>query len=298
VGDSQEQNGLFKVLFYREKHELVKYKSDVGIPLSLSQTDVIPILNKILNTAYGRKDKNLNASSDRGWFPPNRKLLSHPDFEEKETASSSATLSAATASEGAESQSSTTTIANLNLQTSAASSVLDKLLQHRMRNGGIEERKRKLEAGSNALKSMKEAKRLSSGVMVAQGIHSLDNPDLLQAIQVRRSEAAAKELEAKRKKKEELDARIEKMKAIRTRKGNSFEKYNSGELKTYIQYKKHQGDPAMPTSILQLRKRSEEIKGRASPCTSDTEDVIGGGDGDDEEVRVVETFDGGEAQWV
>jgi hypothetical protein len=267
------------------------------LPLSLSQTDVMPILNKVIHTAFGRKEKNLNASADRGWFPANRKLLSHPDFQEKETAASSTSEAASAAtSEG----SSSTTTPILNLQTGAASSVLDKLLQDRMRNGGIEERKRKLEEGSNALNAMKQAKKLSSGVMVSQGIHSLDNLDLLEAIRVRKSNKDAKELESKQKTKDELATRIEKMKDVRARKGNSFERYTAPELKTYLQYKKHKGDPAMPTAVALLRQRCEEVQGRTSPCPSDIEDATDNDeDGeDDEDIEVVDAFDGEEARWI
>ena len=66
----------------------------------------------------------------------------------------------------------------------------------------LDERKRKLveeESTTDVLKAMKEAKRLSSSMVAPQGIHSLDNPDLLAAIKGRKNEVATKELQAKPK---------------------------------------------------------------------------------------------------
>jgi len=94
-----------------------------------------------------------------------------------------------------------------------------------------------------------------------------------------KNEEATKELQAKLKKRDELETRI------RARKVNLFESYNTSELKTSIQFKKHQGDPGIPTSILQICQRCDKIKGSASPCPLDTEGgdaevVIDGGNGD------------------
>jgi len=67
---------------------------------------------------------------------------------------------------------------------------MDNLFQHGMHmNGGIDERrKRKLEESTDVLKAMTDAKRLSPGMVVSQGTHSLDNLDLLEAINARREE--------------------------------------------------------------------------------------------------------------
>ena len=37
------------------------------------------------------------------------------------------------------------------------------------------------------------------------------------------------------------------------------------EMRTYLQYKKMQGDPAMPASLSKLRERCLEVCGRCSP---------------------------------
>ncbi len=40
----------------------------------------MPIMNKIFFKAYGNEKNNKKGTADRGWYPPNRKLLEHPSF--------------------------------------------------------------------------------------------------------------------------------------------------------------------------------------------------------------------------
>ena len=48
------------------------------------QEDVMPLLNRIFEKAYGRVESNLRAISDFGWNPPNHKLLDHTYLVGKE----------------------------------------------------------------------------------------------------------------------------------------------------------------------------------------------------------------------
>ena len=45
---------------------------------------MIPLLNRIFEKSYGRVESSLRALSDRGWNPPNRNLLDHPDLVRQE----------------------------------------------------------------------------------------------------------------------------------------------------------------------------------------------------------------------
>ena len=46
--------------------------------LKITQEDVMPLLNRIFEKAYGRVESNFCALSDCGCNPTNRKLLYHP----------------------------------------------------------------------------------------------------------------------------------------------------------------------------------------------------------------------------
>jgi hypothetical protein len=47
----------------------------------------MPIMNRIFFKAYGNEKNNHKETAERGWFPPNRKLIEHPSLvpNQKET---------------------------------------------------------------------------------------------------------------------------------------------------------------------------------------------------------------------
>ena len=61
------------------KHELVKFKVRMGMPISITRTDVIPLTKKAFKDSLARKDCNKQAIGWRGWNPLNRALLFHPE---------------------------------------------------------------------------------------------------------------------------------------------------------------------------------------------------------------------------
>jgi hypothetical protein len=69
------------------------------------------------------------------------------------------------------------------------------------------------------MKSLAEAKKLTAGVIVAQGIHSLNNPSVLGAINLRACVIRERLLKSVRKTRRELRAQIEKVRKIRESKG-------------------------------------------------------------------------------
>ena len=107
----------------------------------------MPILTPILEKAYGRVESNLRALSDRGWNPPNRKLLDHPDLVGQEQYNG-------------EEQESVKQVdyRTINTETGFAGTCIDKIISHQMRNGGIENRQKRLEEGTDIGNNLKEAK--------------------------------------------------------------------------------------------------------------------------------------------
>jgi len=74
--------------------------------------------------------------------------------------------------------------------------VIDTLITHRMRSDGAKEaaEKRKRD-GEDIAENIKVTKRLTAGVLVANGLHSLDHPDFLNPFRERQREAAEKQAE-------------------------------------------------------------------------------------------------------
>ena len=79
---------------------------------------------------------------------------------------------------------------NLKIHDGMAATVLDRMIAARARSSqaktAADERKRK---GDMILQNLKEAKRLTSGVMASNGIHSLCTPRFLEAYHEKRREA-------------------------------------------------------------------------------------------------------------
>jgi hypothetical protein len=162
------------------------------MPLTINAWDIIPLLNKVFQHSYGRVPTNLKATSERGWCPANRKLLSHPDLLPND-------------SEPPE----------LNLQSGLSSVVVDRLCQQRERNGGIARRQHRLEDGTEAIASLEDAKRITSGLLVSNGIHSLNNPMVQERIRVKQQEAVDGLATGVRKKRRDLLDRIDKVRVNR-----------------------------------------------------------------------------------
>jgi len=80
VGDSSEQNGMFKMRWIREKARLIAYKSRHNLPLTLNATDIIPLTSKCWYASFAIPSLVTKAVADRGWNPLNYALLTHPEI--------------------------------------------------------------------------------------------------------------------------------------------------------------------------------------------------------------------------
>jgi len=165
----------------------------------------MPILNRIVHKAYNQPRRNFNAMAARGWNPPNRYLLDSPEINkmkeiieiEEETNMLAQSLSA--------------NPSLLNTTTGKAADVMDTLIQHRIRHGGIEERARKLKEGDEVRASFDRAKAVSSGVMVSNGVYNLDHPELLGFLIQKKANDEQEVFRKCRKKRSDLQERISKI---------------------------------------------------------------------------------------
>jgi len=184
VGDASELNGKFKIEWYREKGFLLVWKYTRRLTRSIKPYDIMPILNKIFHKSFGNLQGNMKAVSDRGWFPPNRKLLEHPSLI-NDAASEHAVPSSADTSSSSTSCAMTLTL-NIGGEEGMTATVLDRMLTERARSEGAKKagEKRKQE-GQDAAANIRDAKRLTTGVLTANGIHSLRDPEFLEPFRAR-----------------------------------------------------------------------------------------------------------------
>ena len=90
---------------------------------------------------------------------------------------------------------------DLNTGEGLSAGVLGRLVQTHMRNGGIERHQERLREGTSARATLEEAKRVTSGIMVGNGYHSLNNPDLLTKINQQEEVTLNKQIDDARKKR-------------------------------------------------------------------------------------------------
>ena len=124
-------------------------------------------------------------------------------------------------------------------------------LDHRRQKKAADERKRK---GDTTLQNLKEAKKLTSGVMASNGIHSLRDPRFLEAYNEKRREANKKFEKNVKAKKANIRKKIEGVKKLREKYGHEsthiFAQFSKEECSTYLQYKKQSNkDPGMPRDL-------------------------------------------------
>jgi hypothetical protein len=204
----------------------------------------------------------LKATSERGWSPGNRKLLSHPDLLPED----------APTNRNDKQPSPSNKPPDLNLESGLSCDVVDRLCQERDRKGGILRRQQRFEDGTEAVALLDEAKRMTSGLLVANGIHSLNNPMVQERILAKQQEAVDGLLAAVQKKRRDLLERIKNVCVIREEKGcgesNGFANWNGRQLEDYLQYKKNDSDKAMPKGVGPQRLKCQEVMGRASPIAS------------------------------
>ena len=130
----------------------------------MSQCKILLLLNNIWEKSYNRKEINKHAIAAREWFPPNCKLLSHPELTDNLTfvADKQPTV-------GIQATFDTNTI---QINDGPASMVLDRICQDRARNGGIVNRQNKLAEGTECMKAIADSRRITAGVLVANGQHT------------------------------------------------------------------------------------------------------------------------------
>lgn len=215
--------------------------------------------------SFAKEHNNKEAIAQRGWFPPSRKLLSHPEVLRM--------LPRAQAEEATESNlsasSSTVMDCCVSVNTTHASSsrILDTLLMHASRQQGVKRRHEALADGTARVNNLKAAKKITAGLLVSNNIHSCNDPLLLNALKEKKKAEEKERLEKEQKESDRLEMLYQKVKQIRASKPN-MEDWTATECKVFLQYKKMKDDGRMPSSIADLKERCRLVASRPSPPRS------------------------------
>ena len=80
VGDSNEQNGSYKMAMTKEKDKLLRWKRKHQMPLEFQRSDILPLVFQAWDQSFARQKQNLSATLDRGWYHIDRRLLKDPEI--------------------------------------------------------------------------------------------------------------------------------------------------------------------------------------------------------------------------
>jgi hypothetical protein len=82
VGDSVEQNGIFKIESKKAKADTVRGKNRAGLPATLKRSNIVRIVNVAWQKSFAWVEKNKKAIAVRGWGSLNCIGLYHPALQE------------------------------------------------------------------------------------------------------------------------------------------------------------------------------------------------------------------------
>jgi hypothetical protein len=236
----------------------------------------MPLINYAWDDTFGNIPTNRKAIAVRGWNPLNRNLLLDPEISN--TTINNFVSYEETNTQQEEEYDDFNLPSIFNTTKGASGGTFEKLVQHVLRNGGIENNKKNLEKGVNIQETLTQAKRLSSGVMVKHSIHEVNNTLVCNMIRQNRDRMVEEENTTRKKRRIEIQKKIKTINLLRLTKPDR-KQWNQKDCRDFVQYKKRKGDGKMPSSLPLLRQLCDNVQGRQSPDCSvhssdNEEDVV------------------------
>ncbi len=169
VGDSNEQNGSFKMKLTQVKKDLTSKKNDAGLAFEVDKRDVVKLVRESWNESFAKVKTNRKAVLTRGWGP---KALNYNVLLHKEIIGTNKSKTS--------SQQLTSTIdpRDLNLTEGLAGMLVHRIClrynkESRQHDGTAEEQKKKRQDAAKD-KLEKHEKRVSAGLLVSSGQYHID----------------------------------------------------------------------------------------------------------------------------
>ena len=224
----------------------------------LEATDIIPLVNKAFACSFGQPEFVSKAILERGWYPANYNILLDKEFNNNGDCLQIAHIN--------NEKEHDLLINSLNVSTGAAGTVLQKLVWHASQSEGIQCRYMEMMVeGKQRNMDFSHIKKFTSGIMIKQGLYSLNHPAMLTAIKENKAKKISEQQQKDQNENKCLLTLKTKVQKIRSKKGHDVSKYSTHECKDILQFKKRKGDPAMPSSIEDLRARAKAWQQRLSP---------------------------------
>ena len=295
VGDSKEQNGSFNIAMSRAKQQLVELKETMGLPPSLNDQDLMPIINQAWQQSFAKVATNKKAISDRGWSPLNRAILRNEDLRAtmtrqeaaNEAKSSSSIILPAAFCANDQSLSTTsnysgTTITEtdddciqsslnneqnsmmkLNFSNGTAAFCIDAIVRENDLQLARERIKGEHQRGKTIRQQLESAKRVTSGVVFGCGSTRLGKT-VFDICKENQDKKRQKFVEKIRQEEKTYLKDVEVAKEV-LRKKPDIQTMTIKELKLICKPLKRKSDGKMPTKKVDLIAKYREWDGRPAP---------------------------------
>jgi len=201
VGNSSEQNGMFKMNWVKEKERLIIFKAKHNLPLTLNTTDIIPMISKAWDASFTVPEFVIKAVANRGWNPLNFALLTNKEIlgtkraklrqeqqvtnigNQMEVATNLSTDSPNLPTATVKCKDDSNLIIEINVGKGTAKKCVSALVEIVLCNGSVENQGEELARGEQNQKDLLDLSKWTSGHLVKQRQHCLTMVKILHAAQ-------------------------------------------------------------------------------------------------------------------
>jgi hypothetical protein len=299
VGDTCEQNGTAKVEKSQATDELILLKEKYGQPCTIKQPDIMPIMNRIVQNALCRPERNIRAIRCLGWGPRelNRNILTFPEILRTRVitggdnsvvlnTSDNSTMEASNELDDRDNDTAhTSTEHTSNNCTNITHLAINRIVQHvnvvdgkagevlgaflRKADNDQVRRQSMFTAQQSIARGLEgAAKKLTAGTHFKNGEHGPGNcrlsQDLLAFQRQKQAEKDAAAATTQQRKQNQADRQRSKVIAACI-KGKHNEKLTIDDLKSLCMWKKAVDDASLATTRARLEQQYAMRKGRREP---------------------------------
>jgi hypothetical protein len=217
----------------------------------IERHDAVGLVHRAWLKSFAKVDSNKRAIADRGWNPLNYKLLDHEELHrvKDDTAVKKAYELSAISFVPIPDPS------NLNFSTGIARMIMDKIVEHKVREKALDTAWKDQEAEfiQRQQEIFNNSSKMTAGVAFNSG-HVCLNRAVHERVREQYNTRQQKILEAEQKKKDDLAKMQSKVDAIRE-KSTDPTKWTATELQTMASWFKRPGDSKLPLCKEQLLHR-------------------------------------------
>jgi hypothetical protein len=274
VGDSNEQNGCFKMALTRHKRNLLNKKEERREEFAIHKSDIVYLVSMAWADSFARIESNRNAIADRGWSPLNYNCLCHPEILSTKTMNYDDNDEQICTRQQEQEGAHRAPEQSLNLSKGLAGSLIDSIVAARIRDdarNGVNLEENRLKRVQNALEAIGSNKRrYTAGLHVSAGRFMLST-DVLENVRERKLKQEQIQSEKHEKKKQDFKTLQDKVAAIRDLR-KPYNELNVAQLKTMVSWYRRPSDQPPPTTQQLLLTRLNKTSLRQEPDDFGTRD--------------------------